>query len=134
MKARRLAFVAAAALASACIYTSPPVAMDPVALSPLGVHGSVTAGTNAYSGELLAITTTDFVLNIGERVVVIPFAIAGPGDFSAIDVRTYGAPSAKHNDQLRYASRYPYGIPTPALTAILEAKHQAAPDTIKLAR
>jgi hypothetical protein len=35
---------------------------------------------------------------------------------------------------LRYASRYPYGIPPAALTAILRSKAQAAPDTAKAGR
>lgn len=128
---QRLALVPLAA-AAACIYTSPPATHDAIALSPLGVHGNITAGTNRYSGELLAITRTDFVLLTSRRLFVIPFQIAGPGDFSSIDVRTYGAPWETHATQLRYASRYPQGIPGVALAAILQSKGQTSPDTVRL--
>jgi hypothetical protein len=117
--------------AGGCIYTGRSPRNDPVARSPLGVHGQIRVGRDRYAGELLAITSNDFVL-LTDRVVVIPFAIAGVGDFGSIDIGTYGAPWQIHAEQLRYASRYPYGIPAEALDAILRQHGQTAPDTAKL--
>lgn len=133
MRSRPLAFLAFAAVSS-CIHTGPVPNRDPIVLSPLGVHGDIDVGANRYSGELLAITDREFLLLTSSRLFVIPFPIAGSGDFSSIDIRTYGAPWQTHAEQLRYASRYPQGIPAPALSAILRSKGQAAPDTVRLAR
>ena len=119
------------ACAAACIHTSREPRDDPAVRSPLGVHGEIVAGDARYSGELLTITAADFTLLTERGVVVIPFAIAGDGRFKAIDVSTYHAPWEVHAQQLKYASRYPYGIPDVALAAILRQRGQTAPDTVK---
>lgn len=121
-------------LASFACYTSRDPLRDPHALSPLGVHGEIQTSARDYSGELLALTDADFILLTSEGVVVIPFSVAGDGKFASIGVSTVGAPWDRHARQLRYASRYPYGIPPAALTAILRSKAQAAPDTAKAGR
>jgi hypothetical protein len=122
-----------AGLAAACIYTSPKPSEDPTLRLPYGVRGEVDVGRDRYAGELLAITGVDFVMLTDRRLVVIPFAIAGTGDFGSIGVTTYGAPWQVHSEQLKYASRYPYGIPPVALDAILRQRGQTVPDTVKLA-
>jgi hypothetical protein len=121
-------------LAGTACHTSPDPLRDPRVLSPRGVHGEIETATRTYSGELLALTQSDFVLLTDQRLVVIPFVVAYAGKFGSIDVSTYGAPWGRHAEQLRYASRYPYGIPEPALSAILRSKAQAAPDTAKAVR
>jgi hypothetical protein len=55
----------------------------------------------------------------------------GSGDFGSIDVMIKGAPSSRHFDQLRYASRYPYGIPAPALRDLLAYLQRPKTDTVK---
>jgi hypothetical protein len=122
--------VAAAALAG-CYHTSPPLDRDPVALSPRGVHGDVYTRASVYSGELLTVTANDLTMLTENRVVVIPFTQLSKGDFHSIDVMLAGAPSTRHFDQLRYASRFPYGIPTTALRAILSQFNRTATDTVK---
>jgi hypothetical protein len=117
-------------MAASC-FTAPRPSRDPIVQSPLGVHGTISVGTARFAGELLAITPASFVLLTNQRVVVIPFALAGPGDFSSIDIRTYGPPWERHAEQLRLASRFPYGIPAQAMTAILASRGQTVPDTIK---
>ena len=119
-------------LGVACIHTTPAPRDDPTIRAPLGVHGEIDVGGDRYSGELLTITGTDFTLLTDRRLVVIPFAIARDGRFKAIGIGTYGAPWEVHAEQLKYASRYPYGIPDVALAAILRQRGQVAPDTIKL--
>ena len=119
------------ACAMACVHTSREPRDDPAVRSPLGVHSEIDAGNTRYSGELLAISGSDFTLLTERGVVVIPFAIAADGRFKTIDVSTYHAPWEVHAQQLKYASRYPYGIPDAALAAILRQRGQTAPDTIK---
>lgn len=122
------------ALAGAACYTSRDPLRDPRALSPRGVHGDIETSARNYSGELLALTDADFVLLTDERLVVIPFVVARDGKFGSIGVSTFGAPWERHAEQLRYSSRYPYGIPPAALSAILRSKGQEAPDTAKAGR
>ena len=53
------------------------------------------------------------------------------GDFSAIGVHIAGPPSPTHLNQLRYASRFPYGILDAAMKAILSKMGRSAPDTAR---
>jgi hypothetical protein len=126
------ACITAAGVVTACIQTSPDPRIDPALRSPLGVHGQIDVGGDRYEGELLTITAADFALLTDRHLVVIPFAIAGDARFSAIGVSTFRAPWTTHAEQLKYASRYPYGIPPAALDAILRQRGQTAPDTIKI--
>jgi hypothetical protein len=121
----------AGVLLSGCYRTSPPLARDPLAQSPLGVYGEVSTPGHTYAGELLAVSSIDLTMLAEARVVVIPFAQLAAGDFRKIDVMIKGVPSARHFDQLRYASRFPYGIPASALRAILAQYSRAAVDTVK---
>jgi hypothetical protein len=130
MRSALFAALLAMVAGTAC-HTSPDPLRDPRVLSPRGVHGDIDTPARRYSGELLALTGADFILLTDERLVVIPFVAAYAGRFGSIDVSTYGAPWGRHAEQLRYASRYPYGIPAEALTAILRSKAQSAPDTAK---
>jgi hypothetical protein len=123
--------IAATCLAAAC-YTSVDPRTDPTLRSPLGVHGEVDVGGSRYAGELLTITAADFTLLTDRRLVVIPFTVAGDGRFKSIGIGTYGPPWPANAEQLKYASRYPYGIPAVALEAILRQHGQTAPDTARL--
>jgi hypothetical protein len=117
--------------AAACYHTSPPVERDPLALSPRGVNGVVATSAQTFSGELLTITANDLTMLSENRIVVIPFSLMGTGDFRDIDVMLKGAPSSRHFDQLRYASRYPYGIPVPAMQDLLAYLQRPKTDTVK---
>ena len=130
---RKLSIVAAA-FATACVYTSPSPVNDPATGSPLGARAEITAGRDQYTGELLAITAADFTLLTDRRVVVIPFDVAGIAHFRSVGIGTYGAPWPSNAEQLKYASRFPEGIPPSALDAILRTRGQTAPDTIRLSR
>jgi hypothetical protein len=128
---RRLTIALALFAIAGCYHTSPPVERDPLAMSPRGVTGEVVTSTHTYAGELLAITANDLTMLSENRIVVIPFAIMGKGDFGKIDVMLNGAPSTRHFDQLRYASRYPYGIPAPALRDLLAYLQRPKTDTVR---
>ena len=114
-----------------CIYTGGSPLKSPLANSPEGVAGVVTVATHVYEGELLTVTRADLTMRTSEAVVVIPYSQIESGGFSAIDVNIVGAPSPRNLDQLRYASRFPYGIPDAAMKAILAKMGRSAPDTAR---
>jgi hypothetical protein len=116
---------------SGCIYTGGSPSKAPLANSPEGVAGVVTVATRVYEGELLTVTRADLTIRTSEAVVVIPYSQIENGDFSAIDVTIVRAPSPRNLDQLRYASRFPYGIPDAAMKAILSKMGRSAPDTAR---
>jgi hypothetical protein len=118
-------------VATGCIYTGGSPSKSPLANSPEGVAGVVTVAGNVYEGELLTVTRADLTMRTSEAVVVIPYSQIESGGFAAIDVDIAGVPSPRHLDQLRYASRFPYGIPDPALKAILSKMGRPAPDTVR---
>jgi hypothetical protein len=118
-------------LASGCIFTGGSPKESPLAKSPEGVEGVVAAAARLYEGELLTVTRADLTMLTSTGVTVIPFSQIESGVFSAIDVRFSNVPSATKLDQLRYASRFPYGIPDPAMKAILSKRGRAAPDTAR---
>jgi len=120
-----------ACVATGCIYTGGSPSKSPLANSPEGVAGVVTAATQVYEGELLAVTKADLTMRTAEAVVVIPYSLVESGGFAAIDVDIVGAPSLRNLDQLRYASRYPYGIPDAAMKAILSKLARSGPDTVR---
>jgi hypothetical protein len=120
-----------ALVVSGCIYTGGSPSKAPLANSPEGVAGVVTVGSRTYDGELLTVTKADLTMRTSEAVVVIPYSQIESGGFSAIDVNIVGAPSARNLDQLRYASRFPYGIPDAAMRAILSKMGRPAPDTAR---
>jgi hypothetical protein len=127
-----LGVVALAALTSTgCIFTGGSPSRAPLANSPKGVAGVVAAASDMYEGELLTVTRADLTLRTSERVVVIPYSLVDSGGFSAIDVHIVGAPSQRNLEQLRYASRYPYGVPDSAMRAILAKMGRSAPDTAR---
>ena len=114
-----------------CIFTGGSPSKSPLANSPKGVSGVVAAASHIYLGELLTVTDSDLTMRTSERIVVIPYSRLERGDFSEIEVNIAGAPSRRNRDQLRYASRYPYGIPDVAMKAILSKMGRSAPDTVR---
>jgi hypothetical protein len=131
MTPMRTVFLFAALTLAGCYRTSPPLGRDPLAQSPRGVYGEATTRAHTYAGELLAVSASDLTMLAEGQVVVVPFTQLAVGDFRNIGVMIKGQPSTRHFDQLRYASRFPYGIPTPALRAILAQYSRSAPDTVK---
>jgi hypothetical protein len=120
-----------ALVANGCLFTGGSPSESPLANSPEGVAGVVSAAERVYEGELLAVTQADLTMRTSTDVVVIPFSRIESGAFAAIDVRFSRTPSPTKLDQLRYASRFPYGIPGPAINAILSKMVRLAPDTVR---
>ncbi len=120
-----------ALVVNGCIYTGGSPSKSPLANSPEGVAGVVTVATHVYEGELLTVTPADLTMRTSGAIVVIPYSQIESGGFSAIDVHIAGAPSPRNLNQLRYASRFPYGIPDAAMKAILSKMGRSAPDTAR---
>ena len=91
-----------------------------------------------YEGELLAVHDSSLVVITADRIAVGRFAdiarldlaassAALDGRGSALDVRTA---AGYRRGQL--ASRFPFGMPAPALRALLDRSGQAAPDTLRV--
>jgi hypothetical protein len=131
----RAIVVAALALHSGCVMTSAhPSTFEP-ARRPHGVQGALTVGSHTYSDvELLAVQDSGYVVLTGSRVAVAPFRLVSRARFHqiAFGVATdrNGVPVPDVREQLRFASRFPYGIPAPAMAALLQQAGQQAPDTL----
>jgi hypothetical protein len=115
-------------------FTSPPPNEFPPALSPRGAIGAVyLADGRNYWGELLSFTDSAFVVLVGGRVAVAPFRhverLAFSG-FSCGEFPSGNCLSPKSIEDARTVSRFPYGIPAPALRALLERGKQTAPDSL----
>jgi hypothetical protein len=73
---------------------------------------------------------------IGSRVAVVPYSSLYRARFTSVgDVTGHSGerPSRKERDRLTHYSRFPYGIPAPAMSALLALSGQSAPDTIRTA-
>lgn len=121
----------AALMSAACIHTSP----DPEKEARERVRGegyelALKSGQHVY-GELLAVTDTTIVLLVGYRVAVAPRPIvtaivSGWQLLSTPD----GVIPSDDLATLRHRSRFPYGITSVAMTALLRASGQSSPDTL----
>lgn len=125
------AFAVMALGMTGCIFTGGSPSNSPLAKSPEGVAGVVTTASDTYKGELLTVTNADLTMRTSEGILVIPYSRLQRGDFDGIDVHIAGAPSPTNLDHLRYASRYPYGIPGAAMKAILAMTGRSTPDTAR---
>jgi hypothetical protein len=119
------------ALVSACATSVPPVEFEP-AMSPRGVIGEVSVGPTSYSGaELLAVEDSGYVLLHNSRLTFAPFRNVRIARFAQIGV-SYGKPGRDMYHQLRFASRFPYGISAPVKAALLQHTGQRFPDTLTI--
>jgi hypothetical protein len=115
---------------AACVhYTSGDPKRDPRATSPYGIVGTVMLPSGAsVSGELLTVTDTSYVLLADRRIVVVPFASEVTATFNTLPRAVFGRPTRPEMDRLKLESRFPYGIPPVAMTALLAKYSQQGPD------
>ena len=137
--ARALPWVLIAALlpsAHAC-RTSPEPRRAAVDDSPRGASVVVhLADGRRLAGELLAVRDSSLLLLLpGNRV-----AVGHVADVDRVDLGTFGwsrqldrnaLTSPGGQERARQASRFPYGLPDPALRAVLARFGQASPDTLR---
>lgn len=97
--------------------------------------GTVTVGEQRFAvQELLAVQDSGYVVLVGGRVAFGPFRLVNSAWFrhpgSIVPVNSEGRPAPGRLEQLRFASRFPYGIPAPAMAALLRQSQQQAVDTL----
>lgn len=123
-------------LALGC-YTSPRPEKFRPALNPHGVMGTLSfSGKRSVRVELLEMQDSAYVVLADDRVAVAPFRLVLDATFDRIGrvAVARAAPAAKEQEQLRHASRFPFGIPAQALAALLAVHEQAAPDDLAAER
>lgn len=127
---RRLGLVA---LMAAC-YTSPDPRRSLSSISATGVSGRVhVVGGPDLEGELLAVSDTAYVMLVSSRVTVARYSALSQAQFAFVGQVTQAAgevPTTKRRGNLRNYSRFPYGIPAPAMAALLAKSGQTAPDEV----
>jgi hypothetical protein len=121
-------------LATACTTSADPRQFE-LAQSPHGVAGTVTVGERRFAvQELLAVQDSGYVVLVGGRVAFGPFRLVNNARFrhlgSIVPVNSEGTPAPGRLQQLRFASRFPHGIPAPAMAALLRQSQQQAVDTL----
>lgn len=129
-----MAALTGAMLVGAC-YTSPKPQAIPEATSLNGELGTVTlAYGRTFSGELLAVTDTSWVMLVGNRVSMVRSAalqkvlVPSTGDIAYSGGK---ATSATRLEAARHAVRFPYGISPDVMSALLAKSGQQAPDDLE---
>jgi hypothetical protein len=104
------------------------------AVEPAGIRGELTTTYERSSVrvELLAVDDSSYIVLDRDRVAVAPFRVVQKAVFDPIGTTTREgrAPSSDHFAQLKYASRFPYGIPAAVMTRLLEKSGQRRPDDL----
>ena len=134
MRYRSYLIVAGAALVvgavGACVKVLGPDGRDaPQIKHNLGTTGTVTTATGGFTGELLTVSDSALVI-AGEKITSIRTSAVTIVRFRDIS-RNPRTLDAKLLNDLKLRSRYPYGIPAPALAQLLEARGQRAPDMVE---
>jgi hypothetical protein len=98
--------------------------------------GLVVPGTaQELNGELLAVEDSGYVLLVKDRVAFVPYIYWTVADFPprpALTIfRVRGVPSGPKASELRSHARYPFGIPAPVMTALLQRYSQQSADTVR---
>ena len=94
-----------------------------------GTIGTVSTATAGFSGELLTVSDSTLVI-AGEKITSIRTSAVTIVRFADVS-RNPRTLDAKLLNDLKLRSRYPYGIPAPALAQLLEARGQRAPDMVE---
>jgi hypothetical protein len=114
--------------------TSPGVGDYLPAVEPAGIRGYLTTTYDRRPArvELLAVDDSSYIVLSRDRVAVAPFRAVLTAVFEPIGTTTRDgrAPSSSHRSQLRYASRFPYGIPAPVMSRLLEKSGHRRPDDL----
>jgi hypothetical protein len=130
---RLLAASALLATLPACMTSPSPHDYLP-AVDPGGIRGDLTSTWDhaAIRVELLAVDDSSYIVLSRDRVAVAPFRAVRKAVFQPIGTTTSDgrAPSSDHRSQLKYASRFPYGIPADVMSRLLEKSGQTRPDDL----
>ena len=133
---RRVLLAAIACSVAAGCMSSPPVEKSPRIRTAEGIAAKlVLLSGNSVTGELLALDTAAVTLLAGPGIVVVRHEAVSEAHFAGYhrltrDRQAYVVERERW-ERIRLESRYPYGIPEPALTAIMRARNQARIDTLR---
>jgi hypothetical protein len=112
-----------------CYTSSNPNRFAP-AIGPHGVMGELAIAKKRVRVELLELGDSSYVVLAGNRVAVVPFSAVSAWRFAQIADWRFGPPAPYLLEQLRSASRFPFGMPPAALAELLSAAGQQAPDDL----
>jgi hypothetical protein len=117
-------------LVTGCIKYIGAKAQDyPPAQTPNGALATVTTKQGAsIAGELLEVRDSAWVIATRQRIVLVPFRLMQGGvvEHSEQTIQLGLPPVAAVLQEHRLLSRFPYGMPDPALRELLASKRQNA--------
>ncbi len=103
----------------------------PAATTPAAVQGWVSLGDGRrFAGELLTVTDDRLVMLIANRLIELPVASIRQFQFSPF-AKGSAQPTQEQLERMRGASRFPYGIPDTALTALLARSGQSSIESVQ---
>lgn len=113
------------ALNTAC-RIGPSIGNYQAAASPAGAAGVVRVGRSSYSGELLEVGDTAFIMRAAGGITLIPYRVITSVRF---DEFTSSLPRASDFTparlrRVRLSSRFPYGLSSQTLRQLLEQHGQ----------
>jgi len=103
-------------------------------MTPAGVRAvlHVRRGPEV-AGELLEVRDSSYVLLVNNRVTVVPYQVIMGVQLDRRDWADFSSltqPTAATRQQLRFDSRFPFGMRDSALAALLKASGQERPDVV----
>jgi hypothetical protein len=113
-----LATAGIAVAASAC-YTGPAAQTFKPAVTGHGATGTLYLRRSQVTGELIELRDSAYVMLNTDGLLLVPFGIVRDAKFGGVVAYYGGAPGGSTKEKLRLVSRFPAGMPAPALQAIL---------------
>jgi hypothetical protein len=89
---------------------------------------------STYSGELLSVSDSGFVVLVGERVAVARFGRVDHLLFNGFSCGVFPSGNCSQPraiEEARAVSRFPFGIPASAFRTLLERGKQTVPDSLQ---
>ncbi|MEP7384368.1 MAG: hypothetical protein ABI910_22010 [Gemmatimonadota bacterium] len=84
----------------------------------------------AHTGELLGVRDSSIVLLLGDRLALDALADIAAVSVGSAPSRKIAMGTSETLTKLARASRFPFGITSSALSALLEQAKQSTPDTL----
>jgi hypothetical protein len=123
-------------LCASCAYTSVPPERSSASRETRGAQGLVVLRDGVrIDGELLQVGDSALTVLAPTRLMVVPFGDVSRTEFAAFRSSLLSSrPARSTMEEGRRASRFPLGMPSAALEAILRSIGQPSPDTIRAVR